>query len=138
VRARVGEGGYDSSHSPVGWYVGTYLLRFVEIGARGNHNPRRKFLAWENTVLVKACSIRQAYRKVAKIARVTQKPYRGGTEGRRVRWLFVGVTDLLPIYERLGDGAEIMWLERRPQTLKSLRALVKPESYLTKRLRNDG
>jgi len=43
---------YDPNHSPVGWYIGSYLLRFVVLGEERNDDPERKFLVWENTVLV--------------------------------------------------------------------------------------
>ena len=121
---------HDPNHSPVGWYVGSYLLRFVEVGASGNHNPRRRFLSWENTVLVKARSFDEAYTKVTRIGRASTRPYRGGPKGMPVRWIFEGVTDLLPVYERIGDGAEIMWAQRSPRTLKALRGLVKSKRAL--------
>jgi hypothetical protein len=121
---------YDRNRSPVGWYVASYLLRFVEIGAAGNNNPRRKFLSWENTVLVKARSLDHAYAKVAKIGLAHSKPYRGGPDGIPVRWIFEGVTELLPVYEKIEDGAEIMWAERSPKMLKTLRRLVRPKRAL--------
>ena len=124
---------HEANHSPVGWYVGSYLLRFVEIRAAGNNDPRRRFLSWENTVLVKARSLERAYAKVAKIGRAKTKPYRGGLKGFPVRWIYEGVTDLLPVYETLQDGAEIMWTERSPRTVKSLRRLVKSKRMLLAR-----
>jgi hypothetical protein len=126
---------YDRSKSPAGWYVGSYLLRFVEMNASGNNSSRRRFLSWENTVLVKARSLNQAYVKVERLGRAKTKPYRGGPQGIPVRWIFEGVTDLLPLYERLRDGAEIMWTERSPRTLKNLRGLVRSKAKLLARLR---
>jgi hypothetical protein len=117
---------YDRNRSPVGWYVAAYLLRFIEIRAVGNNNPRRKFLAWENTVLVKAKSLDQAYAKVARIGRAASKPYRGGPNGIPVRWVFEGVTQLLPVYEEIEDGSEIMWAVHRSMMLKTLRRRVPP------------
>ena len=121
---------YDVNRSPVGWYVGSYLLRFVEIGAVTNASPHRKFLSWENTVLVRAKSLKHAHAKVARIGRSKTKPYRGGRTGIPVRWIYEGVSDLLPVYEKLRDGAEIMWTERPPRTVKSLRQLVKSKRAL--------
>ena len=125
---------YDVNRSPVGWYVGSYLLRFVEIQAAGNVSPRRKFHSWENTVLVRAKSLKHAYAKVERIGRSKTKPYRGGRTGIPVRWIYEGVTDLLPVYEKLRDGAEIMWTERSPRTVKALRQLVKSKRALLARL----
>ena len=36
----------------------------------------------------------------------------------------------LPVYERLEDGAEILWNEYSGRTVKSIRALVQPKSRL--------
>ena len=107
--------------------MSSYLLRFVEINARGNNNPRQRFVAWENTVLIKASSIEQAYEKVVKLGRAASKPYRGGPKRVPVRWPFEGVTELLPVYEKPEDGAEIMWAAHRPRMLKTLRRLVRPK-----------
>ena len=122
---------YDKNTSPVGWYVGwyvgSYLLRFVKAGARGNDDPERKFTTWENTVLVKAGSLDEAYVKVAKIGRASSKPYRGGPNGVQVRWQFEGVGSLTPIYEELKDGAEILWEDHSSRKLKTVRSWVKPK-----------
>lgn len=119
---------YDRNVSPVGWYVGSFLLRFVETGSGGNNDLDRRFLSWENTILVRARNLDQAFEKVVKTAKSQTIPYRGGPDGVPVRWVFEGVTELLPIYEELEDGSEIMWAERAPRTLRSLRKLVKPRA----------
>ncbi len=112
--------------SPVGWYVGSYLLRFIELAEPGNNNLKKRFLTWENTVIVKARSLNRAYDKVVALAKQHTKPYKGGpSPGVEVRWVFEGVTELLPIYEKLEDGAEIMWAEHAPKTLKKIRSRAK-------------
>ena len=116
---------HDKNISPVGWYVCAYLLRFVELAWPHKEDPDAKFLSWENTILVRANSIDEAYDKTVVIAKEASRPYKGGVEGVDVRWLFEGVTEVLPIYEALEDGAEIMWSERAPRKLKNLRALVR-------------
>jgi len=90
---------YDPNLSPVGWYVGSFLLRFVEIGAKGNNNPKRRFLSWQNTILVKAKSLDHAFEKVVKVANSQTTPYKGGPDGIPVQWIFEGVTELLPVYD---------------------------------------
>lgn len=107
--------------SPYGWYVGSYLLRFIELTEEGNDDPERRFVTWENTVLVKAKNLDEAYDKVVKVAMESTEPYKGGPEGVDVQWVFEGVTDLLPIYEKIGDGAEIMWANHAPRKLKNIR-----------------
>lgn len=116
---------YDKNISPVGWYVCTYLLRFIELEAPNNDDADGKFLSWENTILVKATSIDEAYDKTVVIAEKETTPYKGGSDGIDMQWVFEGVTEVLPVYEELEDGAEIMWRERSPRKLKNLRALIR-------------
>lgn len=110
--------------SPVGWYVGTYQLRFVELADRKKNDPKRRFPCWENTVLVKARNGEAALRKVVKVGKAYTKPYKGGPDAVDVQWVFEGVIDLLPVYEEIEDGAEIMYAERT-RTLASMRRLAK-------------
>jgi hypothetical protein len=121
---------HDPNRSPVGWYVGSYLLRLVQIKAQGRPKRAQRFLSWENTVLVRARSFDHAYARITKIGRAKARRYRGSAKTFPVRWIYEGVTDLLPVYERLRDGAEITWTERSPMTLKALRLLVKSRRTL--------
>ena len=121
---------HDKNKSPVGWYLGSYLLRFIELDDVDRDNPEGRFASWENTVLVQAKTIEAAYSKVEKIAKQNSKPYRGGPQGVRVQWEYLGVTDLLPIYEEIADGAEIVWTERLPRKLKNLQQWVKPKNVI--------
>jgi len=116
---------YSKNIAPYGWYVGSYLLRFIELGEKGNQDLERRFLTWENTIIVKARNLDHAYDKVSSLAKKQTRPYKGGTTGIDVQWLFEGIVELLPIYEKLADGAEIMWAEHRPRSLKSIRSRVR-------------
>ena len=121
---------YDKNSSSVGWYLGAYLLRFVELSDPQRDEDECRFLSWENTVLVRAKTMKQAFSKVERIGKQASKPYRGGPEGVHVQWEYLGVTELLPIYEDIEDGAEIAWRERAPRTLRKLKKLVVPMESL--------
>lgn len=114
----------DSNISPVGWYVGTYQIRFVELKDTENDELGRKFLVWENTVLVRATNMDEAYDKIVAIGLSQTEPYKEGPDRVDVQWLFEGVIELLPIYEELEDGEEIMW-GKRTRTLKTIRSAAK-------------
>ena len=55
-----------------------------------------------------------------------------------MEWIFVGIADLIPIYEDIEDGAEIMWTDyglisdrrtkRIPQTKYEILKNIKPEN----------
>ena len=121
---------YDKNHSPTGWYVGSYLLRFVELSDLGNEDPDSRFLSWENTALVQAQSFDEPYEKLVVVANENSGPYKGGSRGIDVQWVCEGVTELLPVYESLGDGCEIMWAKHAARKLKNLRARVKAKEEL--------
>lgn len=121
---------HDKNVSPVGWYVASYLLRFVDLERHDIDDPDARFVSWENTVLVKASDLDEAYDKAVSLAHKSTGPYRGGPDGVPVQWQFEGITDLLPVYEEIDDGAEIMWAEHAPRKLRNLRAMVRGKDQL--------
>jgi hypothetical protein len=44
---------------------------------------------------------------------------------RRGAWRFEGLTELLPVYERIEDGAEISWTEHSNRSVKKIKSLVR-------------
>ena len=103
-------------------------LRFVELSKQGNDDPEKRFLVWENTVIVKARNLDHAYDKIVSLALGETEPYKGGPEpGVDVQWVLEGVSELLPIYERLEDGAEIMWSEYTKK-LEAIRKLIRKKA----------
>ena len=115
----------DKNISPVGWYVASYVLRFVELERTDIENPDARFLTWVNSILVRASDLDEAYDKTVVFALQNTEPYKGGKDGVPVQWVFEGVTEILPIYEELQDGAEIMWAERNPRKLSNIRNSVR-------------
>jgi hypothetical protein len=66
-------------------------------------------LVWVNIHLIKASSAKEAYSKALKKGKEHNARYRAGDEGRPAQWVFRGLRQLLPIYEKIADGAEIMF-----------------------------
>ncbi|MGZ8217091.1 DUF4288 domain-containing protein [Methylomagnum sp.] len=116
---------YSKNISPVGWYLASYLIRFIELADEGNDDPENRFITWENTILVKAENLDEAFDKTVQFAMECTEPYKGGPNAIDVQWVFEGVTELLPIYEELADGSEIMWADHNPRKLKNIRKLVR-------------
>jgi hypothetical protein len=52
---------YSKNVSPYGWYIGSYLLRFVELASKRNSDLKSKFLTWENTVIFKVKNLQAAF-----------------------------------------------------------------------------
>lgn len=121
---------HDKNISPVGWYVVSYLLRFVELSDDKKDDEEARFLSWENTILVRARNLDDAYEKGMAFALENTTPYKGGREAVPVKWELLGITDVLPIYEKLKDGAEIMWAEHAPRKLKNLKKIVLSKDFI--------
>jgi hypothetical protein len=119
---------WDPNHSPVGWYIGSYLARFIVLGEERNDDPERRFTVWENTVVVQAENLGEAYDKIAAIGVEHGEPYKNGRD-EDVQWAFEGVQDVLPIYDEIKDGCEVMWAEYTKK-LKNIRRRASTKEQL--------
>ena len=113
------------NRSPYGWWIASYVVRFEGI-EEDRSNDKRLCLSWENTIILRASSRDQAYAKVKSLAR---RNYSNvwrlyGTPPQKGRWILEGLTSLLPIYEKLADGAEVLYREHR-RSVKSVKKNVK-------------
>jgi hypothetical protein len=113
--------------SPVGWYVASYLHRFVELEAAKTGESKRHTV-WKNTILIKAESPDEAYKKAIKFGREGCKPYKN-LRNQRVRFQFEGLTSLIPVYDEIKDGSEILWSSHK-RSLKSIKTMVKGKHEL--------
>jgi hypothetical protein len=50
--------------------------------------------------------------------------------GRRRSWHCEGLTMLIPIYDKLEDGAEVLWVDHTGRTVGRIRSLVKKKHEL--------
>ena len=120
------------NRSPYGWWVASYILRF-EFKNKTPTSQNARCVAWENTILVRAKNREIAYRKAIAFSKKSS-PSRwtrhGNPPGRLARWVSEGLTSLLPIYEQIEDGSEILWTEHRAVTLASIRRRVKSKRAL--------
>src|SRR5678816_1350300 len=116
--------------SPHGWWIASYIIRF-EYEDEDGTDPNRRCLAWENTILLTARNREEAFRKAAKFGKAGDGDgtYRD-IGGRKGTWRYEGLTDLLPIYEELEDGAEILWKEHRNRMVRTIQSRVKSKGEL--------
>lgn len=110
------------------WFVGSYLVRFIEGDCQHKDDADARFIAWENTVLVKADDVTSAYAKVERIGKEEAVALTQDNQHVNRKVAFEGVTELLRIDDELGDGTEIMWYEHGSTKLKNLQKLVHPLS----------
>ncbi|WP_020412077.1 DUF4288 domain-containing protein [Microbulbifer variabilis] len=92
--------------SPVDWYLVSAILSF-EKNTEESHDYRS---VWENTYLVRANSPQVAFDKGLMFAKNDEEKIE--YKGKPGTWKLKGIREVLPIYESLEDGSEIMWTDR--------------------------
>lgn len=86
-------------------------------------------LVWVNTVLIKANSLDEAYEKALKRGESYDDTYTN-TDGVEVRTTFRGLRDLFLIYEKLEDGAEILYEEIDDISEEEIVEMITPKDQL--------
>ena len=93
----------DHTRSTTGWWIGSYIERF--------DNPEEPsdapLFVNENFILLRAVHFDEAFSKLEEHRDVGNAFSTWG--GRKGRWSFAGFSSLLPIYEELEDGCELLW-----------------------------
>ncbi len=114
---------FDKNKSPVGWYVATELLRHIPDGVDPEDLTKR-FLVWENLILIQAEDAETAYQKAMDEGSLND------TKSVSGKWQFEGLTSLLAVYEDFADGSEIMWIEHKQKSLSVVKRMVKAKERL--------
>lgn len=99
----------------------------------GKAKPQKtaRCLAWRNTIILKAPNREKAYKKaLALAAKNCGNFWDPSNPSRKGRWVVEGLSNLLPIYEKLGDGAEISWEEYENTTISRVRTLTRNKQDL--------
>jgi hypothetical protein len=91
-----------SSTSRTGWWIAGLLVK---------HSGTERAPFWNNYHLVRADDWRTAFRRATEIG---ESDTRAGNDAFSDKQTFIGVTDLLPIYDQFEDGAELLWEELWP------------------------
>lgn len=107
-----------------GWWVFSVVQQWVS-NRQKTLSPTSRCLVWENTRLIRAKSRDEAYRKAIKLGRAGHPSKTLDGE-----WRFAGISMLLPVYEEIEDGVEILWTDRGRLPVKSIKRLVKSKNQL--------
>lgn len=120
---------WNKNISPVGWYVAIELLRFIPEGVDPSESNRR-FLVWENLILIQADDPESAYNKAIENGEIyNDAEFLHVYKGKSGRWRFEGLMSLLPVYDELEDGAELLWSEYYKSS-KGIERIVKTKEEL--------
>ena len=112
----------NRSHS--GWWI------FGEVHQWVSHSQKTltdgsRCQVWENTRLLRARDRDEAFRKATQLG-ASGCP----SQTNHGEWRFVGISMLLPVYEDIEDGAELLWIDRGRMSVRSIKRLAKSKSEL--------
>lgn len=115
------------------WYI-VEIIEKCEPVDRNEKQDLRRVTTWGNHHLIKADSPENAFDKAVKLGK--EKNYKFiNSDKIEMESIFVGIGELLPIYEDIEDGAELMWTDygfisnrrtmKMPYEKKELMELIK-------------
>jgi hypothetical protein len=112
------------NRSPSGWWIFAEVQYWVQTKPIDGKFSERVDV-WENTRILRAKNRDEAYRKAMEFGRVGMP-----SKTKAGVWKFGGISMLLPIYEKLSDGAEVLWTKRGRMTKAKALALAKRKNDL--------
>jgi hypothetical protein len=99
----------DKIRNKGNWFLVEIIERCEPVSA-DTKNPRRRCTVWGNHHLIKADTPDKAVAKAVKLGREGNFRFKN-TYKVQMKWEFVGIGDILPIYEDIEDKAELMWTD---------------------------
>lgn len=118
------------NNTPHGWWIASYVeLACWDDEPEGDEDIRGR--VWENTIILQAEDRESAFDKAMQLAGNNESQFDDGdVDGRKGRWRLVGLSSLLPIYDELADGAEVLWTDHGVISLREARRFVKDKQEL--------
>ena len=122
------------------WFI-VEIIAKCEPVERNEKQELRRVTTWGNHHLIKADSPEKAFDKAVKLGKEAEYKFTN-CDKIEMEWIFVGIGELLPIYEDIEDGAELMWNDygfisnrrtmKMPYKKKELMKLIKPKQQPNK------
>jgi hypothetical protein len=91
------------------WFLVEIIERCEPVDSNQKHDLRR-CIVWGNFHLIRATSPDKAYNKAEKLGKSGNYEFTN-SDKLKMKWEFVGIGDIIPIYEDIEDKAEIMWTD---------------------------
>jgi len=89
------------------WYLVEIIERCEPVDADLS-KPLRRCTVWGNYHLIKASSPENAYDKAEELGKEGSYTFKNA-DNLNMKWEYVGIGDVLPIYEDIEDKAELLW-----------------------------
>ena len=112
------------NRSPTGWWIFCEVEQWVSDHQK-TLSPLSRCPVWENLRLIRAKNRKKAYKKALKLGELGHPSRTNGGE-----WRFVGVSMLLPLYDEIEDGTELLWNDRGLMTVAKIQTLAKTRDQL--------
>jgi hypothetical protein len=94
----------------------------------------RRCTAWGNMHLIKASTPDMAYDKAEKLGKSGDYAFKN-SDKIDMKWEFVGIGDVIPIYEDIEDKTELLWTDYGFISARRSERFVKTKNELLKNLR---
>ena len=107
-----------------GWWVFNEVEQWLP-NKQKKVSPTSRSPVWENTRLIRATTRDEAYKKAVRLCHSGHPSKTDGGE-----WRFAGISLLLPVYEKIEDGVEILWTDRGLMSGDRIEKLVKTKAQL--------
>lgn len=115
------------------WYLVEIIERCEPVDA-GTKKPLRRCMVWGNIHLIKAETPDEAYEKAEMIGKEGNYKFKNANQ-QNMKWEYLGIGDILPIYEDIEDKAEIMWTDYGFISARRSERFVKNKKELLKNLK---
>jgi hypothetical protein len=107
------------NRSQSGWWIFREVQQWVS-RRQQKITDESRCQVWENTRLIRARNRDEAFRKAMRLGQAGCP-----SQTKDGEWRFAGISMLLPVYEEVEDGAEILWVDRGKMSVRGIKKLVK-------------
>jgi len=110
------------------WFL-VSLVEYCSPDGATQDDDNARSEVWENLYLINAVSIQDAYDKAVELGTsecqgMNSRRENAASDGE---WRLVGVSELIPVYEDIEDGSELLWTNHESIPLSKAREMVKPK-----------
>jgi hypothetical protein len=89
------------------WFIAEIIEKCEPVN-RNETQELRRVQTWGNFHIIKAETPKIAYDKAVKIGKDAEYKFTN-SDNLEMEWIFIRIGNLIPIYEDIEDGSEIMW-----------------------------
>jgi len=119
------------------WFIAELIEQCETVG-RDKTNPNRRCTVWRNAILINASSLSEAYDKAVRFGKENYRQRYKAVSGDTVQWHVLGVADILPVDEDIGDGGELFWADHGDISAKRAQTMVRTKREILKERKKNG